>query len=157
MFAFMIQYISRESIDRLSRVKGFIDLYEGDADDPLQLWLMIKKSHLTIGGITAVSTADDRDMVMKAFYDVKMRNGESLHEYKKRFDGIIRSMELLKVRPLPSGEAQATRYLAGLDKNILFAEMLMRMREWGFHDNMPTNRSTRSSQSTFKQHVNLRW
>ena len=82
--------MSTESIERVESDPDFTIKNVKASQDPLELWRIIKNTH--VRGRTGIDMIDQVH-VDEAYNSLRMRSGESLPEYKLRFDRAVRARE----------------------------------------------------------------
>ena len=109
-YAFMIDHLSRESLDEVKKDDKYDVFFK--ARDPLGLWLAIKRTH-KIGSDSGVSVIKKSDARLK-YANAKQGSYESITAYKERFDYLVDAYVTAGNAEL-ADEDLATDYLRSLD------------------------------------------
>ena len=117
LFALMEGNISLHSRQRMERVSTFIEVWR-KKDDPLALWKIIKQTHSV--GQTGI-TVEDQQIARERYWSCHMNDNESLSNFKRRFDEIIKQLEDVGLEK-PGDEELSSAFLSKLDKSR-FAEL----------------------------------
>lgn len=104
--------------------------------DPLELWRIIKKTH--VRGRTGIDLIN-RVNVDEAYNTLKMRSGESLPEFKLRFDRAVRAGEHAKLHKIDEARQTIDFILKADDSR--FGEMKKDIHNSSIlgHSSYPTN------------------
>jgi hypothetical protein len=88
--------MSVESIERVESNADFTTKKVRDTQDPLDLWRIIKKTHVC--GRTGVDLIDEAN-VQSMYHGLRMRQNETVPEFKLRYERALRSICLISMRP----------------------------------------------------------
>ena len=109
-YAFMLKYLSRESLDAVKKDEEYPTFSK--IKDPLGMWLAIKRTH-KIGSDSGVGVIKKADARMK-YSNAKQGTYESITAFKERFDYLLDAYETAGNQKLQD-EDIATDYLRALD------------------------------------------
>lgn len=119
MYSTLWGQLSDESQTKIRNTTKDFDARVEAAADALLLWEAICRVHLA--NITGCSPVDKENA--RNDYQRCTQGKDPLEVYKRRFDGCIDAMRAVGIKPMPSEEDQAVRFMSGLDP-ARFADLI---------------------------------